>query len=57
MRTTILSAALLLAASSAQAQRLMTAEQAVSDALQNNVRMKNADNDLEAARQAKKTCA
>ena len=54
MRTTILSAALLLAASSAQAQRLMTAEQAVSDALQNNVRMKNADNDLEAARQAKK---
>ena len=54
MRTIILSAALLLAASSAQAQRLMTAEQAVSDALQNNVRMKNADNDLEAARQAKK---
>lgn len=53
MRTIILSAALL-AASSAQAQRLMTAEQAVSDALQNNVRMKNADNDLEAARQAKK---
>ena len=54
MRTIILSAALLLAASSAQAQRLMTAEQAVSDALQNNVRMKNADNDIEAARQAKK---
>ena len=54
MRTIILSAALLLAAASAQAQRLMTAEQAVSDALQNNVRMKNADNDLEAARQAKK---
>lgn len=54
MRTIILSAALLLAASSAQAQRLMTAEQAVSDALQNNVRMKNSDNDLEAARQAKK---
>lgn len=54
MRTIILSAALLLAASLAQAQRLMTAEQAVSDALQNNVRMKNADNDLEAARQAKK---
>mgnify|MGYP001775573934 CR=1 FL=1 len=54
MRTIILSAALLLAASSAQAQRLMTAEQAVNDALQNNVRMKNADNDLEAARQAKK---
>lgn len=54
MRTIILSAALLLAASSAQAQRLMTAEQAVSDALQNNVRMKNADNNLEAARQAKK---
>lgn len=54
MRTIILSAALLLAASSAQAQRLMTAEQAVSDALQNNMRMKNADNDLEAARQAKK---
>lgn len=54
MRTIILSAALLLAASSAQAQRLMTAEQAVSDALQNNVRMKNADNDLETARQAKK---
>ena len=54
MRTIILSAALLLAASSAQTQRLMTAEQAVSDALQNNVRMKNADNDLEAARQAKK---
>lgn len=54
MRTIILSAALLLAASSAQAQRLMTAEQAASDALQNNVRMKNADNDLEAARQAKK---
>ena len=54
MRTIILSAALMLAASSAQAQRLMTAEQAVSDALQNNVRMKNADNDLEAARQAKK---
>ena len=54
MRTIILSAALMLAASSAQAQRLMTAEQAVSDALQNNIRMKNADNDLEAARQAKK---
>ena len=54
MRTIILSAALLLAAASAQAQRLMTAEQAVNDALQNNVRMKNADNDLEAARQAKK---
>ena len=54
MRTIILSAALLLAAASTQAQRLMTAEQAVSDALQNNVRMKNADNDLEAARQAKK---
>ena len=54
MRTIILSAALLLAAASAQAQRLMTAEQAVSDALKNNVRMKNADNDLEAARQAKK---
>ena len=54
MKTIILSVALLLAASSAQAQRLMTAEQAVSDALQNNVRMKNADNDLEAARQAKK---
>lgn len=54
MRTIILSAALLLAAASAQAQRLMTAEQAVSDALQNNVRMKNADNDLEAARQTKK---
>ena len=54
MRTIILSAALLLAAASAQAQRLMTAEQAVNDALQNNVRIKNADNDLEAARQAKK---
>ena len=54
MRTIILSAALLLAAASAQAQRLMTAEQAVNDALQNNVRMKNADNDLEAAQQAKK---
>lgn len=54
MRTIILSAALLLAASSAQAQRLMTAEQAVNDALQNNMRMKNADNDIEAARQAKK---
>ena len=54
MRTIILSAALLLAAASAQAQRLMTAEQAVSDALQNNVRTRNADNDLEAARQAKK---
>ena len=54
MKTIILSVALSLLALQAQAQRIITAEQAVSDALQNNVRMTNADNDLEAARQAKK---
>ena len=54
MKTIILSAALLLTGVTAQAQLVMTAEQAVSDALLNNVRMRNADNDLEAARQAKK---
>ena len=54
MKTIILSAALLLTGVTAQAQLVMTAKQAVSDALLNNVRMRNADNDLEAARQAKK---
>ena len=54
MKTIILSAALTLCAASLQAQRTMTVEQCVADALQNNVRMRNADNDLEAARQAKK---
>ena len=36
------------------AQRVMTIHQCVSDALQHNVKMKNAANDVEAARQAKK---
>ena len=43
-----------LQAATAQAQYVMTVEQAVSDALENNVRTRNADNDLEAARQDKK---
>ena len=54
METTILTIAALLAASTVTAQRVMTIDQCVSDALQHNVKMKNADNDVEAARQAKK---
>ena len=54
MKTTILTIAALLAASTVTAQRVMTIDQCVSDALQHNVKMKNADNDVEAARQAKK---
>lgn len=54
MKTTILTIAALLAASTVTAQRVMTLDQCVSDALQHNVKMKNADNDVEAARQAKK---
>ena len=54
MKTTILTIAALLAASTMTAQRVMTIHQCVSDALQHNVKMKNAANDVEAARQAKK---
>ena len=54
MKTTILTITALLAASTVTAQRVMTLDQCVSDALQHNVKMKNADNDVEAARQAKK---
>lgn len=54
MKTTILTLAALLAASTMAAQRVMTVEQCVSDALQYNVKMKNADNDIEAARQTRK---
>lgn len=43
-----------LAATTITAQRVMTIDQCVSDALLNNVKMKNAGNDVEAARQAKK---
>ena len=43
-----------LAATTMTAQRMMTIDQCVSDALLNNVKMKNAGNDVEAARQAKK---
>lgn len=53
-KTTILTMVLSLAATTMTAQRMMTIDQCVSDALLNNVKMKNAGNDVEAARQAKK---
>ena len=53
-KTTILTMVLSLAATTITAQRVMTIDQCVSDALLNNVKMKNAGNDVEAARQAKK---
>lgn len=42
-------------AAQADAQLTMTADQCVRDAIENNVRMKNAANDIEAARQARKS--
>lgn len=55
MKTTVLTIVLVLTATSARAQLALTAEQCVKDAIENNVRMKNAENDIEAARQTKKS--
>lgn len=54
MKTTILTLALALLSASAGAQRILSAGDCVSMALANNVKMKNADNDIKAAEETRK---